>query len=439
MADTDDHKGDVAQADIINSIVGQLKPQGSNTCTSDCVICKQPTMRSRHAIVMLPGCNHVHHLDCAIKMLLIHNIKSCMECQKPEGRALLDLGDDILLQQQLDQQKRAQGMQQAYKLRMNCYSTSTVVEHAQGIAEVDRASASGFNDPLHCWIPNMDMTERVRELLLEKAEVFTLKRNNIDSVVILNSRVTLNFLGDAGYTIKEIHAMGFDWFGLIALGMRMNYFQNDKLFPIADMVRLFKITYVHILQLESSLKGMYDALYEFCHVRFSAKDLRDLQLHDIRLLAHYGLDKACMIGLSDRLEFQDFINLRLDGATMRSLQMLSEEDFESLGWPKDIQKVCRLLNVSTSEVKRKPPPAVPARQQQPQSQTQLHPQHSSIVLPPVLAQHYQPNEAALDEDEEEDNIPAQLGYRIKHPTQTLDLREYEVSPLAAMIARTVRR
>lgn len=417
-------------AQVVDSIVGRLQPGAVAASSSDCVVCKQPTLRSRHAIVMMPGCNHVHHLDCILKMLLIHNIKSCMECQKPETQALLDLGDDVLLRHQLDTQKRMQGMRQAYQLRMKSYSTSTVVEHAQEIAEVDRASAAGFSDPLHCWIPNMDKTERVRELLLKKAEISAFRRNNIDSVVLLNSNVTLNDLGDAGYTIKEIQSMGFDWYGLIALGMRMNFFQNDKLFPIADMVRLFKITYVDILHLESKVAGQYKALYEFCHIRFHKKDLRDLQLHDVRLLMHYGLDKPCMMGLSERLELQDFLELRLDGATMRRLQMLSEEDFEQMGWPKDIQKICRLLNVSTAEIKRKPPPQVPARREPPPATPQV------VHTAPPEPQYEESDEQ--EDDEEGESYAARFGYRPARVARPLDLTNYEVSPLAAMIARTSR-
>lgn len=387
-------------------------PAGENS-TTQCIWCKLVVSRSKHMVVLLPECHHVYHLDCLLKALLIHNIKGCIECSPDTTKGTLDLGDDIRLREIINGEIVTAEVKYAKDMQMSRYKTSVMVDHANQITQLD-ASIDTRSQPLECWIPGFDKSETVRIMFEKHASPTQLRRAGITPVIMLNSGFTVTDLFDYKYTIKEVKQMGFDWTGLIAMGLRLDHLKRATDFPIADLVRLFNVTYVHILKLEGEIRGEKNAILLFCNMLFKRSEFIDMQMTDIELLVPYGLDRDCMYGLGNSLDFKDLVALKMTGNFVRKIGMLREVDFEKMGWPSDHHLICKTLSVSPLEVKKKPvekkvlvPPLDPA---------------SSRRMPKIV------------EDMDENPYPEPI-----ISMRPIDVSQHEMSPIASLITKRSRR
>lgn len=403
------------------SRVAPINQNPSHEFFHPCIWCKQEVKRSKHLIVLLPECQHVYHLDCMLKTMTTHHIKGCIECEPDSEQGFLDLGDDVRIQEHIKKQKIVQGMQQGKAIRMQSYPTSSVIEHARQITEVDM-NAQHSPAPLHCWIPGYDRAETVRTLLMQHSTPNQLKRGGVDPVILLNSGFTIDNILAYKYTIKEIYEMGFDWTGLIAMGIRLSHLKRADLFPVADLVRLFNVRYVDILQLEGSIHGDYSSLFMFCGMLFKKEELIELQMTDLKFLIPYGLDKKCMYNLSLKLTFVDLVALKMTGKMVRNMGMLREIDFEKMDWPKDKHYICRTLGVSSAEVIVKPTVSNEALK-------------AVNVQPSNREMRVRASNSSEEEEEEVEDIQSEY-----HETFTpTDISKHTLSPLAQMITnKTVK-
>lgn len=349
----DGKKQSLAQAQA-QEIPGRMSPPiPDNSIVYKCTWCKQSMNRTVDRMVLYPGCRHVTHDDCYLVALFIHNIKSCIECKPDLEKIHLDLGDDVQVQEFLLKQRTQQGMQQGKELRTKMYEISTIIGHAREITSLDANQHQSEAGPLPCWVPGLNQYDKVQQLLSMHATPHQLKRAGVDPLIIMNSGYTIGDLLGYRYTIKEIEQIGFDWIGLIAMGLTLTHLERADQFPVADLVRLFHVTYVHILRLEPSGNGTYNSLYKFCGMLFGKEELIELRMNDLHLLVPYGLDSACMIELSNKLSFEDLLDLHMDGPMVCKLGMLRESMFEKMRWPKDHAVICKALKVLSTEIKKK--------------------------------------------------------------------------------------
>lgn len=105
----------------------------------------------------------------------------------------------------------------------------------------------------------------------------------------------------AGYTLEHLYTIGFRrWTQLLAIGAHPKHLimQNGTVpFEVRDLVRYYGHTYAEIITFiamsiakvaQPSLADFRRAVHHFCLVGFSADDLHELKLTDVRMLFSYG-------------------------------------------------------------------------------------------------------------------------------------------------------
>lgn len=105
----------------------------------------------------------------------------------------------------------------------------------------------------------------------------------------------------AGYTLEHLYTIGFRrWTQLLSIGAHPKHLimQNGHVpFEVRDLVRYYGHTYAEIITFiamsiakvaQPSLADFRRAVHHFCLVGFSADDLHELKLTDVRMLFSYG-------------------------------------------------------------------------------------------------------------------------------------------------------
>jgi len=286
------------------------------------------------------------HVDCYLSQVFLQCIATCPNCS-PSGGVYEDFGDCVSTTHLDLTQFQRDSISAAIGQRINSYKPSVVSRHTLEMLNVCdeepsekqrllqyMAAANGVPVPvMKPWLPGTGQKPVVEALLRAHTKPSELRRRGIDSTLIMNVPLTYDMLVASHYTLKEIQAMGFTTDGLVAIGFRAAHLQDRVKTPVRDLVQVFLMSYVTLLDIEGRYLSPVGVLVSYASIRLDIDEHRVLGMTSLKLLAPYGLDRVAMEILADGLSFQDFIDLGMNKKLLSDIGMLTEEGLIALHAP----------------------------------------------------------------------------------------------------------